>query len=548
MNLKSVFALIFTHLVSQAITQCNPYFKSPLSSRPTYYNIDAQLDESTKQIKASQSIQYINQSKVAIHELRFYMYLNAFKNTNSTFLKGTTNIFGQTLANRKSDEWGWIDIQDLYITQKQIQYDLQNKFKYISLDDGNESDQTVLQVELEKEILPGDTATIELNWMAKMPKTIIRAGYNQDFYLFCHWFPQLGVFEESIEGKWQWNCHQFFRATEFYADFGVYDVNITVNKKFIIGASGCLISEQTNKDNTITRKYHAEDVIDFTWAINTDCKVIEDRWRNTQIRILLPNDYSNLTERYRFILKFALEYLDVHVGSYPYPIITVVCPPFHALRSGLMEYPTLITTGSFYKMPTGIRTTESLLVHEFVHQYFMGMVASNEKEEPWLDEGFATYFEDRIIDAAYGKKKSLIDILGFHLDNRELTRSEYTGMKNPSEGIVARPAWEFSQSNHKSLIYSKTASTLHSIQNIIGEDQIDNIIQTYFNKWKFKHPRGQDLMSAFNVELKKMKDTSLAHMTYQLLEQSIYQAHSLDYRVVQISNDLASHSQGIYGI
>ena len=287
----------------------------------------------------------------------------------------------------------------------------------------------------------------------------------------------------------------------------------------------------------MTRTYHAEDVIDFTWAINTDCKITVDRWQDVQINLVLPDDYLSQRDRFIYILKFALDYLHQHVGSYPYPSISVVCPPFHALQSGLMEYPTLITTGSFYGMPQGIRTVESLLVHEFVHQYFMGMVASNEKEEPWLDEGFATYFEDRIIDAAFGEKKSLIDYFGIRLDNQELSRLEYTRMKNHREGIVARPAWLFTESNRKSLIYSKTATTLHTLEHFIGEIKMDRFIKNYFEQWKFKHPRGHDLMAVPKTSLDQEVDSSLANQMYSFFQQSIYQAHVLDYAVTQISNE-----------
>lgn len=160
-----------------------------------------------------------------------------------------------------------------------------------------------------------------------------------------------------------------------------------------------------------------------------------------------------------------------------------------------MEYPTLITTGTFYGMPENIRITESLVVHEFVHQYFMGMVASNEKEEAWLDEGFVTYFEDRIIDAAYGEKQSLVDVFGYRFDNRELTRLEYTTMANPREGTVARPGWYFSDANFKALIYSKTATTLRTVQELVGESAMTGSSSLIFEKWKFRHPKGRDFMA-----------------------------------------------------
>lgn len=115
--------------------------------------------------------------------------------------------------------------------------------KYIQCDDGNLNDQSVIEVLLNDIIAPGDTAIFHLKWKAKIPKTIARCGYSKDFYFLCHWFPQLGVYEKNDNGLWGWNCHQFLRSTEFYADFGNYNIEITADEKFVVGASGCLISE-----------------------------------------------------------------------------------------------------------------------------------------------------------------------------------------------------------------------------------------------------------------------------------------------------------------
>lgn len=177
----------------------------------------------------------------------------------------------------------------------------------------------------------------------------------------------------------------------------------------------------------------------------------------------------------------------------------------------------------------------------------MAMVASNEKEEPWLDEGFVTYFEDRITDALYGEKHSMVDILGYQFDNRELTRIEYTTMRNPREGIVARPAWEFSETNHKSLIYSKTATTLRTLQALVGDAKMDEIIKSYFEHWKFKHPRGRDFMAVLKAELATEPDTTFAKQVYDLFETSIYHAVVLDYAVTNITNETLFAPQGEFG-
>ena len=170
------------------VGQCNPYFNKALSSRPTHYQINVELNDSTKMIQSTQTIRYINQSSVEINDLRFYMYLNAFKHSNSSFLKGTSAIFGQSFANKPIDEWGWIDVQKIGSTYRGKMSDLSPTLKYISPDDNNPDDQSVLQVFLDKPLLPNDTIELQLDWSAKMPKTIARSGYSKAFYLFCHWF------------------------------------------------------------------------------------------------------------------------------------------------------------------------------------------------------------------------------------------------------------------------------------------------------------------------------------------------------------------------
>jgi hypothetical protein len=471
------------------------------------------------------------------------MYFNAFKNTESTFLKGAANIFGQGFTDRKADEWGWIDIEKI----SRGSVDLSGGKHYVQLDDGNKNDQSVLEVPLDKPILAGETAVFVLKWQAKIPKTIARAGYDKDFYLLCHWFPQLGVFEQNALGKWDWNCHQFNRHNEFYADFGNYDVAITAADKFVMGASGCLTSEQKNKNGTTTRHFHAEDVIDFAWSIYPDFEVQTDRWKDVEIRLLIPPEHAALGKRYLASLKFGLDYMEKHVWKYPYSTLTVIDPPFHGLRSGLMEYPTLVTVGTFYGTPNNVRLMESLVVHEFAHQFFMEMVASNEKEEPWLDEGFVTYFEDRIIDAQFGKKQSIADVWGFRVGNAELTRTEYTRMQNPREGAPARPGWYFNDGNFKPLIYSKTATTLRTVEQLVGTAKMDDIIQTYFAKWKFKHPKGSDFVAVLKAKLAEEQDSIFSKNVLNLFETSIFGASVLDYSVRSIKNEVLPAPQGIFG-
>jgi hypothetical protein len=540
-NLWLSILLILT--ASVVLAQCDPYFNPPLSARPANYKIDLTLDHAAKTIAARETLTWINQSPDTLQEMRFYMYLNSFKNTESTFLKGATEIFGQDFTNRKADEWGWINIDSI---GRQGGRNLTAGLRYIQPDDGNPLDQSVLQVPLDRPLLPGDTLVLHMKFTAKMPKIIARAGYSKDdYFLFVHWFPQAGVYQVNLDGKWGWNCHQFHRMTEFFADFGSYDVTITASKHLVLGASGCLMAEKENTGGTVTRHYHVDDVIDFAWTAYPYFEIYEDRWEHVNIRLLIPPEHCSMAERYIGAVKHSLSYLTKHVGRYPYPTITIVDPPLHALRSGLMEYPTFITVGTFYNMPEWFRNSEALAAHEFAHQYFMAMVASNEKEEAWLDEGFVTWFEDRIVDDAYGRKQSLVDIFGFRYDSRELSRLEYTGMPNPKIGIIARPSWEFVEAR-KELIYSKTATSLETVRNLVGDEVMDKIIMTYFERWKFRHPKGTDFLAVLEEVAKQELGGMMGGMVLTIFKQCIYTTDVCDYAVGNIVNTKMAEPTGLF--
>jgi hypothetical protein len=543
--MKYLFTLvIFTSWTISAYSQCDPYFDPPFSQRTANYNISLKLDAEAKIIEADQKFTWINPSPDTVHEIRMYMYLNAFKNTESTFLKGaSSNIFGQDIRDREEESWGWIQINE---AKDQSGLDLIPQSIYIQPDDGNKADETVLLIPLQNPILPFDTLILDMQFSAKLPKTIVRSGYSKDnFFHFVHWFPKAGVFEKNTTGQWAWNCHQFHRRTEFYSDFGSYDVEITAPENLVIGASGCRIAETDNQDGTQTVRYYIDDVIDFGWVAYPHFEVYEEKWNHVNIRLLIPPEHCSLAPRYLTAVKQSLIYLQGHVGPYPYPTITLMDPPLHGLRSGMMEYPTYITAGSFYRMPKGIRTMESLVAHEFAHQYFMAIVASNEKEEPWLDEGLVTYFEDCIMEHFYGEKTSLFDLFGYQIGNKENSRLEYTTLSNPSIGTIARPGWEIKE-NYKGLIYSKTASLLETMRRMLGQEMMDTIFHRYYQKWKFKHPKGKDFISLITQVIKHEKGDSTANVITSFLQQGLFETVYCDFAITELNSEKIYTGQGFY--
>ena len=520
------------------ISQCDPLLENPLSPRIANYTIRGELDHENHQLSAQQEILWINTSPDTIWEVRLYMYVNAFKNLNSTFLKGINGtIFGRDLTTWPDENFGWLSVVKISDDQD---HDLTDNQEYIQPDDDNDADQSVLQIALHQAVEPGDSLRLNLEFNEQLPRIIVRTGWApNDYFAFLHWFPQMGVYEQDQQGQWGWNCHQFFRGTEFYADFGVYDVEIIMDQKFVVGSSGCIVEEEWISEEKKKVRMHGEDIIDFAWIAYPEFEEYTDRWNNTIIKMLITPAHRHLAPRFILAVKQVLDYMTDRIGAYPYPMITIVDPPIQALNSGFMEYPTLITVGGFHVFPKSLRSLESLAMHEFLHQYFMGMVASNEKEEAWLDEGFVTYFEDRILDDLYGPKDSYIDLAGYQTGNAEFSRQEYVSLPDPNEFAIATPGWQITDAR-KGIIYSKTALMLKTLEGMVGRQTMDEVMRTYFQKWKFKHPRGQDFIAVAEEVILQSRGESFTSTLSSFFEQTVYEATFVDFRVDQINPETNS--------
>jgi hypothetical protein len=145
-------------------------------------------------------------------------------------------------------------------------------------------------------------------------------------------------------------------------------------------------------------------------------------------------------------------------------------------------------------MPRGLRIPEIVTVHEFGHQYWYGMVANNEFEEAWLDEGVNSFIEGRIMDVAYSSG-SYVDLFGLKFDRIAVDRAQY--LRSTSHDPIDRPAWEFlDRQSYTSISYSKTALSLATLAGQVGNDAVCKGLALYFDRWRFKHPRGSDFLQA----------------------------------------------------
>lgn len=536
-------------------------FDPPLSPRIANYKIKVTLDDETKRIDALAVITWNNPSNDPISELQFHLYHNGFKNAKSTWIRdyirrearNKTDKSPVEVPWKKDDGWGWTRVTSMEVDG----VNLTDRIAFIHPDDNNADDQTVLSVALDKPIAAKATARIEMVFESRIPQCHRRWGWwADDFFMMSHWFPQIGVYETPGQRfvppnapRGRWNCHQFHCATEFYADFGVYDVEITLPAKYVVGTSGIIVDERGNGDGTKTVVAHAEDVHEFAWVADAQFREATRTWthpvtnRSVIIRLLYQPDHEGLVEKYLNSTVGALEYAHEWLGdnAYPYPVITVV-DPRRGSGAGGMEYPNLITGGGSWLVEKiagdGLRMTELVTIHEFMHQIWYGIVANNEFEEAWLDEGLTTYSENRITSQIYG---NAIDFWGATATSVGLQRGGYALSKASNDGTLADVTYaHWSPGVGLNLAYNKTSLLLHTLENYVGRERFDQIMRTYYQRWRFKHPNRDDFVAVAN----EVNGESLDWFFDQLINQPT----SLDYGVARISNvPVRSFDAGVDG-
>jgi hypothetical protein len=470
----------------------------PLSPRNASYTIHARLDVDTKAIDGSETIVWRNITTKPASDLQFHLYWNAWRDEKSTFMReaALAGSGGLTPEGRAS-----IDITSITLVSA-APIDLTSAARFLAPDDGNADDRTVMQVPLPVDVAPGDSVTVELTWRATIPRAGPRTGYVGDSYFIAQWFPKLGVLEES-----GWNCHQFHFSTEFFSDFGVYDVSMTVPRTWLLGATGVERSRRDNSDGTTTHRYYQEDVHDFAWTTSPDFIERVDTFqhpalRPTTMRLLLRREHEAQAARHFRAARAALQYFGEWFGTYPYGHITIVDPAYRSDADG-MEYPTLVTAGTRWIIPNAvtINTPEEVTIHEIGHQWWHGMVATNEFEDAWMDEGLTTFAAARVLEAAYPDTRLERRYFGGFVPiafrdvalSRETYWNRLPGYRPAAESDdPSGPSFRFSPMTGRSITYNKTALWLNTLERLLGWPTLQRALATFHTREQFKHPKPDD--------------------------------------------------------
>jgi hypothetical protein len=496
----------------------------PMSERVVHYEIGAKYKPETHTVDATEVLTYHNLTGQPLDHFPFHLYQNAFQ-PNATFVRESKLVVTRDTSYPEWEDkfYGAEDIKSIELVG---QGDLTSQLQFIQPDDGNKDDKTVVDLHIPKPIAPGAIVQFRIAFQTKFPETQARSGWKRDFVLGGQWFPKVGVWWHGA-----WNCHQYHNTTEFFADFGVYDVKLTVPQFEVIGASGVLVSEANNPDGTKTATYHGDDIHDFAWTASPRYKVKDDgvfqgQMGPVKLRLLMQPAHWSQAERHERIMMQSLDRFEKLYGPYPYKTLTLVDPEPDSAAGG-MEYPTFITGDSSWFMPDGVLLPEIVVEHEFGHQYWYGMVATNEFEDAWMDEGINSYTEVKVLDSIFGEDHSMVQRWGATMGEREEQRLAYNSAADTD--AIAEKAYDYYSSNaYGAVTYGKTASVLLTLEGIIGKDTMAKAMQSYFMKYRFTHPVKEDF-------LKTIEEVSGKDLRWYF-NQAIYGSQVLDYEVSKIDS------------
>jgi hypothetical protein len=448
------------------------------------YTLRATLDPVAHAIHGEGTIAWRNTSTRPVREMWLHLYLNAFKNERSAFLR--ERVGGRGSA--PPDDWGWIDVSRLALhVGDGPPVDV---WPTAEVRRPGDDDETDARVPLPIEIAPGERAAFDVVFDDRLPTVVERTGYRGSYHMVGQWFPKVA----RLEPDGTWAHFPFHHLAEFYADYGTYDVTLDVPAAFTIGATGPVIEARV-ADGRRSERHVQSDIHDFAWTAWDAWQKAEEAIDGVDVTLLYPPGVARLAERELATLRFGLPYYSAHYGRYPYKVLTVVHPQEDAAESGGMEYPTLITTGGPWWVPAGVLVPEVVTIHEMGHQWFYGLVGTNELLWPFLDEGLNQFAEQDGM-AKWRGEASAADLVGLRLSDTAI--DAVGGNMGVHDEPVAQPANAFTTgANYGRLVYDRTAAVVETLRRVYGDEPVLRALGRYARRFRFEHPGPEALLGIF---------------------------------------------------
>ena len=510
--------------------------ETTLSDRVVDYVIQAKLDPVKHTIDGSQRMTWRNRSDRQIRTVYLHTYLNAFEGPGSTYMseQRVPGFGSRDRIDIEDGDWGYIELRSVSQGGKKVAW------RYVQPDGGPSTDRTVVRFDLPEPVAAGASTTIDISFFDQLPRAVARSGHVGSFHLVAQWFPKMGVLElpgERGATAPRWNVHEYHVNSEFYADFGSYDVSLTVPKGYTVGATGEEVGAPAEKNGLVTHRFVQGDVHDFAWtADNRTAKPLVGQYRGTgspvvTVKVLFPPEYAAAAASSLQATLDSLKYFSETLGPYPYKTVTVVVPPYNGDGAAGMEYPTFFTADAVSEVVEGTLSQyiiEFVNIHEFGHGYFYGILGSNEFEEPMLDEGLNEYWDSRMLRERGQGLELTTPLLkrigvGAHLPAFDMERLGASVLE-PADG-VGYNSWDRFSSRSYSTVYSRTTTVMRDLEEQIGKQTMERAFKEYYRRWRFRHPSIADLRETL-AEVSGQRE--LVERTFA---QQVYAVQKVDDRI-----------------
>lgn len=483
-----------------------PYFQQEVK-----YTINVTLDDQRHRLTGDWVLDYTNHSPDTLSFIYLHVWANAYSHKQTAF--------AQQLLDQGRLDFHFAPRQALGVmsfwdedakTLSNVRVDGQVA-EYTSSDEHVD----IVKINLPKPLLPGSSMTLSTPFVLVIPADFSRLARVDQAYYLCQWYPKPAVYDRQ-----GWHPMPYLDYGEYYSEFGSYDVTITLPQNYVVGATGVLQTpseqafmdslakahqqldweEEALQDDTLPRshsqktiRYTAERVHDFAWFASK-------RFYVQQQQISLPsgktvNNHILFTKKGMdlwadsalvYARRALLFYSDI-VGEYPYPSLTVVEADY---KGSDMEYPMVTAVRSgFHPL-----ILENTIVHEIGHNWFYGILGSNEREYPWMDEGMNTYLDERYM-RQYQPQYRTGDQESYHI-------AASLGRDQP----IATPSDSLTENNYYICAYAKPALAFSYLEQYLGREELDQILKNYYQQWQFKHPQPEDLRQAFKQGSSKPVD------------------------------------------
>ncbi|WP_187632167.1 M1 family metallopeptidase [Hymenobacter lutimineralis] len=510
--MKKFLAGCWLALIPLAATAQTTPTPSATWQQQVNYSIDVTLDDVRHELTGREELLYTNNSPETLPFIWFHLWPNAYRDNTTAFAKQQLRNGDRKFQFAPPADRGFIDQLDFKVNGEaaRLEYDSQNP--------------DVAKLVLPQPLAPGASITITTPFHVKLPASFSRLGHVGQSYQITQWYPKPAVLDQR-----GWHPMPYLNMGEFYSEFGSFDVRITLPANYVVGATGQLqnpeeqqrleqlaaatAAKKDSKDfgsdlsfpasapETKTLRYVQDQVHDFAWFADKRFNVLKSgvtlpSGRQVTSWVLFTNKNATRWIEGLQHLNDALTYYSKWVGEYPYPSATAVDGALSA-GSG-MEYP-MVTV-----------TEPSAISHEVGHNWFYGILASNERDYAWMDEGLNSYVDNRIaaLNNSPGSmqtgvlsrikplmaKFNMDGLSAYALEQATYQTQASRGLDQPVNGVSSAASGML---NYPFIVYSKTAALFNYLENYLGQEKFDAAMHAYFERWKFRHPYPEDLQASF---------------------------------------------------